>query len=203
MVAPTYPLTMPSVPDIELVDMGLDNATLDKESGFTGAEQIGINPFAKWDIDFSLPKMERAEAAPWISFFAQLRGKGGRFTFPIPGTLIPLSGFTGTVGVVDGAAQTGYTLLTKNWTGSSTLLEVGDLFSVNGELKVVRIQATSSGPGASTLTFDPPLRSSPADNAVITINSPTVILASKIDLPKYKISHPILVKTSMKCKERF
>ena len=202
MAIPTYPLTMPAVPEIELLDWGLESNTLESQSGITGTTQVGATAYALWDMDFSVPKMDWDEAGPWLAFFAQLRGKTGSFKLPIPGTELPRSGYTGAVGIVDGASQLGHTLNTKNWDNNATLLNVGDLFTVNNELKIVRTVATSNGTGLSTITFDPALRGSPADLAVITINSPFVVLSSKINLPKWRTGSPMLTKFTMKCKER-
>ena len=202
MAAPTYPLTMPTAPDVQVMGMGLESATLEGRSKQTGKTQASIQPYALWEIDLEFPKMSREEAGPWVSFFAQLRGKGGSFTFPIPGTSVPLSGYTGAVGAVNGASQTGYSLITDGWTGSQRILNQGDPFTVNGELKIVRTNVDCVA-GAATIDFDPPLRNSPDNDAALTINNPTVILASTKDTPKWKVGHPVLTKFQMKCLERF
>jgi hypothetical protein len=184
--------------------MGLQNSTLQGRSQQTGKTQTSIQPYALWEIDVEFPKMSRDEAGPWISFFAQLRGKGGSFTFPIPGTSVPLSGYTGAVGTVNGASQTGYSLITAGWANNTLILKQGDVFNPgNGELKVVRADVTSGVAGAATITFDPPLRASPVTTTALVINSPTVILASTKDTPKWKVGHPVLTKFQMKCLENF
>lgn len=202
MSTPTFPLTMPSSPGVELMDWGLEDNALESQSGMTGALQIGATAFALWNFDFAIPRMEWDEAGEWISFFSQLRGKTGTFKFPVPGTATPRSGYTGAVGVVDGASQIGHTLDTKSWDNSATLLNVGDFFTVNDELKVVRAVASSGVTGLSTITFDPALRSSPDDLAVITINNPYVVLRSLVNLPKWTTASPQLTKFVLKCQER-
>lgn len=73
---------------------------------------------------------------------------------------------------VFGASQTGKSLVTQNWTPSTTVLKTGDFFSVNGELKMMTADATSDSSGYATLNFVPPLRSSPANLAAIDFSSP-------------------------------
>jgi hypothetical protein len=184
------------------MDWGLEDNSLESQSGITGDTQTSATPYALWNFDFTIPKMDWDEAGPWVSFFAQLRGKTGSFKLPVPGVDAPRSGYAGAVGVVDGASQLGYTLNTKNWANEATLLNVGDLFTVNDELKVVRIVATSGVTGLSTITFDPPLRSSPANLAPIVISNPYVVLASKVNLPKWKTGTPMNTKFNMTCRER-
>ncbi len=106
---------------------------------------------------------------------------------------------TGAFGVlspqVDGANQTGNSILTKGWTVTTATVNIGDIvqfdgvFMVNpitkvniGELQqfVITAAATSSGGGAMTLTIDPPIllaaagkdqtvSAAPADSASIFV----------------------------------
>jgi hypothetical protein len=75
---------------------------------------------------------------------------------------------------VQGASQTGNSLATEGWKNNATgLLLPGDYFGVNGELKIVTAQADADNYGNATLNFRPPLRSSPADGAVLDLVQPT------------------------------
>ena len=71
-----------------------------------------------------------------------------------------------------------------NRDAGATLL-AGDFFAVNGELKMVVADATADGAGEMTLTLEPPLRSSPADNAAITLSSPTATFMLASDEAKW------------------
>jgi hypothetical protein len=65
---------------------------------------------------------------------------------------------------VMGANQTGNTLKVAGlYESVVTLFKQGDFFSVNGELKMITQDINSDALGRATLTFEPPLRSSPAD----------------------------------------
>jgi hypothetical protein len=109
-------------------------------------------------------------------WLAQLRGQAGRFRLwdlvhPDPAGV----GAVGTV-MVSGADQVGVTLVTTGWPVSTAgLLLPGDYISVNDELKLVTTSASSNGAGAATITFEPPLRSSPPDAATVTLIKPTAI----------------------------
>lgn len=94
--------------------------------------------------------------------------------------------------LVNGAAQTGASLITDGWTASSAILKEGDIFTIAGVFAVnpqsrqttgqlqqfiATADATASGGGAATISISPSIvtsgafqtvDASPADNAVIT-----------------------------------
>ena len=75
-----------------------------------------------------------------------------------------------------GASQTGATLLIDGCTASqSSYLAAGDYIQIgataSSQLYKVTQTAASDGSGNATLEIWPELRSSPADNAAITVNS--------------------------------
>lgn len=121
--------------------------------------------------------MTRAEAAPWTAFLSDLRGGAGRFFGFDPAAKTPRGSGGGDSPLVKGGGQTGNSLLTDVWTVTQTgLLVPGDYFTVNGELKIVTASVDSDGAGDATIAFTPSLRTSPADNAPLTLNNPTCIM---------------------------
>jgi hypothetical protein len=87
-----------------------------------------------------------------------------------------LLGSGGGTPLVNGAGQSGSSLITDGWTASTAVLKAGDVITVAGVLQLLEVAAdvTSDGSGNATLAIDPPIAvaSSPADNAALTINSP-------------------------------
>ena len=71
---------------------------------------------------------------------------------------------------------------------STTVLKAGDFFSVNSELKMVTVDATSDGAGDVTVNFVPSLRSSPSDDAVITTTNPVCTMKLTGDSTTYSIN---------------
>lgn len=154
-------------------DWALQSNTQSFTSPLSGAVQTVEMPGARWVVSFSLGALDAADAALWRAFTAQLRGQAGRFYLWNMARPAPRGIATGTP-VVSGAGQSGNTLVTTGWTpGTSGILKAGDFFGVNGELKMCVLDATSNGSGVATLTFEPPLRSSPADALTITTVKPT------------------------------
>lgn len=146
-------------------------------SPLTGAMQRLELPGAAWVIEARFGQLKRAEADELEAFIGQLRGGVHLFTWYHRGRATPRGVGTGTP-LVDGASQTGTSLLTDGWTADTAgVLLPGDFFSVNSELKRVVSTVNSATGGAATVTFEPPLRAAPADNAAITVTNPTATFA--------------------------
>lgn len=140
-------------------------------SPLSNAVQTVELPGARWRVSFTLRNLDEADTAALQAFLAQLRGRAGRFTLHNFARAEPRGTARGTP-LVKGAGQTGTSLLIDGMTVGATLL-AGDFFAVNGELKMAVANATANGSGEMTVTFEPPLRASPADNAAVTLSSPT------------------------------
>lgn len=141
-------------------------------SPLNGGVQTVELPGAMWICDVVYNTLPQADRLLMQGFLAQLRGRSGRAFLWDMSLQTPNGVATGTP-LVNGAGQTGASLITNGWTVSITnILKIGDYFGVNGELKRVVANANSDGTGVSTLVFEPPLRASPANAAVITIASP-------------------------------
>ncbi len=72
-------LTLPTSPAFASSSFGLVSNTQVFENPLTGQTQTLERPGARWQAQYTLPPMKRAQAAVWQSFFMQLRGGGGRF----------------------------------------------------------------------------------------------------------------------------
>lgn len=153
------------------MDWALRANTQSFQSPLSGSMQTVELPGARWAASFMLENLDEADAALLQAFLAKLRGRAGRFTLHNLARPQPRGTLTGTP-LVKGASQTGTTLAIDACTVGATLL-AGDFFAVNGELKMVVADATADGAGEMSLTFEPPLRSSPADNDALTLSSPT------------------------------
>lgn len=137
---------------------------------------------SRWRGEYELKPMKRPLAAPWVSFLAELNGMSGRFFGFDPSATTPQGSGGGDSPLVQGASQTGKSLISDAWTASQTgLLLPGDYFEVNGELKMVTASVDSNGSGVATIAFTPSLRASPLNNAVITINNPTCTMMLEKD----------------------
>jgi hypothetical protein len=171
-------------------DWQLVSNTQSFQSPLSGAIQTVEMPGARWAAQFTLNVLDANDAATWRAFTAQLRGQSGRFALWNMARPTPRGIATGTP-VVSGAGQSGNTLTTSGWTASTAgILKAGDFIGVNGELKILVLDATSNGAGQATLAFEPPLRSSPANGAAIVTNKPTATFKMDDDTARSTTTAP-------------
>ena len=128
----------------------------------------------RWRASFTLPPLNRAQAAPWIAFFLKMKGKVNSFSCSDPDWQKNLGPWTGTPSVA-GAGQTGTTLNIDGATASvNGWGKAGDYFVAGSKLKRLTQDADSDGSGNVTLHFEPPFYTAPNDNSAITFNPATV-----------------------------
>lgn len=163
------------------------------------------NPGAAWfaALEFATSELRRAEIRELMAFLVQLRGMSGRFYLHDHAHPTPL-GTPGGTPLVNGAGQTGNTLNTDGWTLSTRVLEKGDYFQVGDELKMMVAAADSNALGVATLTFEPPLRVSPADNAAIVHAQPKCVMRlASDDQAKWDTATPLRSSIVIDCVEAF
>lgn len=136
-------------------------------------------PGALWSCAMSFAPMTYLQAQVMEAWIISLVGRSGRASLYPFHRQTPRGTLNGTV-QVNGAGQTGTTLLLKNC-GAGTSFLAGDFFSVNSQLVQVQATATANGAGLMTVTFRPPLRQSPANSNPITYVRPLVTMALNTD----------------------
>jgi hypothetical protein len=147
--------------------------------------------------------MQQDNLRTFSAFLAQLRGRSGRFYLYDHSLPTPRGVATGTP-LVNGASQTGSTLITDGWTPSTTgIMKAGDYVGFNDELRILTADADSDVGGNATLSLDSPMRSSPANNAVITVIKPKAIMMLTQDESGWGTTPPLLSSFSIPCIEAF
>lgn len=169
ITAITYPLSLPSTPAPVSSRMRLDYFVSVDQSEFTGAQESQDWGGRLWYLDFTLPPMTRAQADDWIAVVHKLRGRKGYF---LAGDWDRRTA-RGTWGtpLVKGGSQVGNTL-DIDGVGAGTTRKAGDFFALGNRLYQLVVDDTADGSGNATIQFEPDLRSSPADNAPLTVSSP-------------------------------
>jgi hypothetical protein len=168
MAVITYPTNMPGP---ESCRWELASNTQVSISPLSGQVQTQELPGARWRVSIDYPPVrDAAIRATMRAFFASMRGQANRvdlWPFDCP----RLRGTGAGTPLVNGASQTGASLITDGWTAATTVLK-GDYLSVGQQLFMASADGTASGGGAMTISVEPPIRTSPADNAAITITKP-------------------------------
>ena len=136
-----------------------------------------------WTMTAAFPAMTRAQFAPIDAFVMKQRGQYESFQVVPPVLNAGLGSPAGTP-LVNGADQTGRSVVTDGWNASITIFKAGDFLKFANHDKVYKVvtDATSDGSGDSTITIEPPLVTSPATDSAITYTSVpfTVALTSAI-----------------------
>lgn len=189
MTTLTFP-TLSRLPDA--FDFGLVSNTITFKSPLSGATQTIEFPSPRWHFGFTMQHLEEADAALLQAFLVQLRGQAGRFYMYNMARSAPRGSNLGTP-IVAGAAQTGTTLTTSGWTVSQTgVLKIGDFFKIGNELKmVVSADVNSDSGGLATITFEPPIRSSPTDATAVATTAPTAIFKLTEDVNTWNTVSPL------------
>ena len=188
-----FPLDLPTTEWFTNLQWRMLRATSVQRSPFTGKRQALAQPFALWACQFTLAALEEADAIAWQAFLIELEGQAGTFKMPVFPYSGPRSGYAGAAGVVQGAGQLGTSLVTDGWSNSVPILNHGDWFTINDELKMVKGNKSSNGSGQATIDFMPPLRTSPADNAALNITSPYAVMSPVSDDLGWAITPPVMV----------
>lgn len=169
-------------------------------SEWTGARQTMSSGRGWWECMISLPPIVGASAfAPWRSFIAKARGSANEFRVPVDPTSQGDS-LPATV-QVNGANQTGRTLVTDGWGANGLKLIAGQFVTVSDQLLQLTADVTSVS-GSATLSFEPPLRSSPADNASIEVRNPFALMHFTEE-PSYNVDLANVYDLSLSLREAF
>jgi hypothetical protein len=167
-------LTFPAV-TASSVDWGLQSNTQSMRSELNGVGQDAALPGDIWTGTDTFTNKFDPEARILRAFLASLRGRSGRFWKSPPG--YRRAGTATGSPLVKGAGQSGLSLITDGWTPNQALaLTAGDYFQVGNELKMLTAAAAANSSGQATLSFTPPLRAIPGDNAAIIVNSPACVM---------------------------
>lgn len=143
------------------------------EPGLGGASQYIGRLGDRYEVAVQMPPMKPETARIFISRLAQAKKSSLVMPFPQPGVTVGAEG----VPRVNGAGQAG-TFLAIDGLPASKVLRDGWFFSIltGGRRYIHQLAAdsTASAGGAATIQFEPMLRVSPADNAVIEFATPMI-----------------------------
>jgi hypothetical protein len=174
-MAITYPLALPATFRRASWRMAGRSSAAVIPSPFTFDEEVQVWPGQAWRVGLAVPPQPEVYARAWCAWGLSLNGREGTFLMGDPARPSPLGIGTGTP-LVKGAGQTGQTLITDGWTASQTgILKTGDYIQLGSGatayLHMILADANSDGSGNATFDIWPRLRTSPADNAPITVQN--------------------------------
>lgn len=204
----TYPLTLPDV--FEVIDAKFELTTVAavSTSPFTLAEQSYLHPGARWSGEVELRPYKQDAIGEIKAFLAKLKGKYGTFYYAEPYYFVDgPQGIADGSPLVDGASQTGNTLLVKSapagrqdWLKAGTdYIQLGT--GTTSRLYMVTEDASVAPDGSCTITIEPDLRSSPADNAAVVVNGARGAFRLSENTISWTVSDGVVQKISFKFHE--
>ncbi len=174
-MALSFPLALPDTPGaFRRFSMSTKSVVAVAQSPFSLKEQRQAYSGMIWIAGITLPPMKRPIAAKWIGFLRSLNGKEGTFLLGDPAGASPQGEVGTSAPLVNGASQTGRTLITDGWdNGITGVILSGDYIQLSSgatsRLHQVVQDADSDGGGNATLEIWPELRESPANSSAIVL----------------------------------
>lgn len=179
--------TFPTSPAFRAVTLKSERTNFRSESvsGRTTVRNIGGQ---KWRFTAKFAPLTRAQFGPIAAFVMQQKGGSESFTVQIPEYSDQSGDATGTI-LANGGAAIGATSAAID--GITGTLKAGDFIKWANHNKVYMITADLTGAG--TLSFQPELASSVADNEALTYTAVPFTVRLDNDVQEYGISTDLLV----------
>lgn len=166
------------------VEWGLIVPQLVGRSSFDGSTTADTMGAPRWAFTITTGARKLSEIPAWEAFIDGLRGSVNRVRAWDWRREAPLGVATGSP--VVRVAATGASLELQGWTASTAgILLAGSWFSVNGELKRLRVSMNSDASGRSTAQFEPPLRALAAVSAPLLLAKPTSTFIMVSEPPRW------------------
>ena len=193
-------ITYPSTPKPQGMSWRLVMPAQTNVSDWTGRRQTVASGRGWWEAQITFPPIVgSANINAWRSFIAKARGAANEFQVPVDP--VAQSAATATP-LVNGAGQFGRTLSTDGWPTSTTVLQAGQYVTINNQLLQLTENVTSNGSGVATLTFEPPIRVSPSDNAAIEYKNPYCLMYL-VEEPTLSVETGYVYSLSLNLRESF
>jgi len=176
-MAISYPLALPTHTGIAQIELRATNAVAYSRSPFTFAGQAHAYAGKAWQADVTLPSMKREDAERWVAWLISLKGQLGTFYLGDPVAATPLGSARDTDTVFTNAAvSSGGTITVDSAPTSQTdYLKAGDYVQVGTgsarQLFKVLTDVDTNGLGEASIDVWPDVRTSIADNTLITVQN--------------------------------
>lgn len=173
-------------------------------SPFSAEQQLYVHQGEVWSAEVSLIPMRRADAEEWVAFQLALNGMEGTFLLGDLLNISPRGTWSGGSPLVAGASQSGKVLNVDGLTAGATGKK-GDWFQLGSgsgsRLHKLTLDFTANGAGEAGLDFWPRLRSSPSDDAPLTLASPKGVFRLASNEREWSIELAQLYGLSFACIE--
>ena len=179
-MAISYPITLPTLSIAQPVrtTFRIRRIIGQSQSPFSGITQTFKHSGEWWEAEITLPPMKQAVAKVWVASLVSLRGVSGQMFLGDFDAKTPNGTASSNAGtpLVNGGSQTGNTLAIDGAPASQTgYLKAGDYIQIGSgitqKFHMVVEDANTNGSGEATLSIEPALRTSPANDTAITVSN--------------------------------
>jgi hypothetical protein len=215
-------VTFPSTPKPNGMSWRLVMPAQTNVSEWTGRRQTLASGRGWWECQLSLPPIVgTANVNAWRSFIAKSRGAANDFRVPVdptaqyvgsPASVVGSLSLNFTTGLyqtfsegeafVNGSGQTGRTINATGFPASTTVLQAGQFVTINDQLLQLTENVTSNSLGVAVLTFEPPIRTSPANYAPIEYANPYCLMYF-VEEPTLSVENGYVYSLSLNLRESF
>jgi hypothetical protein len=221
-------ITIPTTPKPQSMTWRLVQPAQNNVSQWTGARQVLASGRGWWECQITYPPIVgTANFNPWRAFIAEARGMANDFRVQVDPTIQTVDQASAVYldldflersyevwtpiysasspeapAYVNGASQVGRTLNTDGWPPSTTALRAGSLVTINNQLLQLTRDVITNSSGQATITFEPAIRVSPADNAQIEWYNPYCLMYLAEE-PTYSVEPGYVYSLSLNLREAF
>jgi len=177
--------TYPTSPEFRSIGFSSEQKTITSttDSGKMFSVQVDGQRFK---FSASYPPMSRSEFAPVYAFIMKQRSQKETFQIALPDLKNAKGDVSGAV-LVNGSHSAGDTTIDVD--GMTGTLKAGDFVKFAGDTKVYMVVSDATAvAGAATLTIEPPLRSSIADDAAVTYDGVEFTVRMTSDIQQFNTS---------------
>lgn len=193
-------IAFPSSPAPATMSWRLVQPAQQNISLWTGARQVLPSGRGWWECSITLPPIiGESSVNIWRSFIAKARGSANDFQVPV--NEIAQSSLTATP-LINGANQSGRSLVTDGWPISTTVLYAGQFVTIGGQLLQLTDDIVSNSSGQATINFEPAIRVKPSDNDEIEFKAPYALMYFTED-PSYSVEPGLVYSLSFNLRESF
>ena len=170
---PASPPVITAATPIEVVWTRHSGVT-SSQSAYTGVQQTYPHALQLWQVDVTLPALNRQKFQPWDWFISSLNCQEGAFWWTDYLAPAPLGAAAGAP-VVNGAGQAGKSISTRNWGANNTqVLLPGDKIQIGNHLHITG-GATTDGSGNAVIDIWPNARNY-ADGTSVIYTAPQCLM---------------------------
>ena len=172
----TYPRALPAGISFtgSRIKLDFNKSSFDATSRKKSRQSWNEGKTDRWVGVYTTPRLTATQLRLVSSWLRAMIDDNGSFYAIDPDNTAPATAVGGTP-LINGASQTGGSVITDGWSFSVTAMLAGERLQIGAQYYELKEDVVTDGAGNATIEIMPKLRASPADNAAITTTDPVMI----------------------------